>query len=73
MKDEAALRAKFDQFDADGDGSLRQTEFTALVRKLGLRLTDAKATSAFRALDAAGDGLIKFEDLSLWWFKYDRP
>ena len=73
MKDEAALRAKFEQFDAEDKGYLGQTEFTALVRRLGLNLTDAKAASAFLSLDVTGEGRVEFDALSKWWFKYDRP
>jgi Ca2+-binding EF-hand superfamily protein len=73
MKDEAALRAMFEQFDAQGSGFIGQKDFTALIKKLGLRLSDAKGERAFLALDADQDGRIQFEELSVWWFKYDRP
>lgn len=72
MRDEAALRAMFETFDADAKGYLDQSKFTALVRKLGLKLTDAKASNAFLALDAEGTGQVKFSEFSAWWFKYNR-
>jgi len=73
MKDEAALRAQFDKLDADGKGYIDQAQFTALVRKLGLRLTDAKAAKAFHTLDTKSNEHIQFDELSVWWLKYDRP
>jgi len=73
MKDERALREKFDQFAADANGHAGPDKFTTLVRKLGLKLTDAKAAKAFRSLDTEGEGHVSFEKFSARWFKYDRP
>ena len=72
MKSEADLRARFDQFDAEKNGYIDEAEFTALVRRLGLHLTDAKATKAFRSLDTEGEGRVDFEKLNAWWFKFER-
>jgi len=73
MKDEAAIRAKFEQFDAEGNGHIDEAKFTGLVRKLGLKMTDAKAAKAFRSLDSSGEGQVDFDGFCAWWFKYDRP
>ncbi len=73
MRDEAALRAMFEAFDPDGNGTLAETQFKNLVRKLGLKVTDTKASKAFLTLDAQGTGRVDFNDFKVWWFKYDRP
>jgi Ca2+-binding EF-hand superfamily protein len=73
MRDEAALRAKFEAFDTDGNGHIGQTQFKTLIRKLGLKLSETKATNAFLALDVKGTGRVEYADFSVWWFKYDRP
>lgn len=72
MTDEATLRARFEQFDATGSGLIGETEFIAIVRKLGLKISDAKASKAYRSLEANDDGRIRFEQLSTWWFRYER-
>lgn len=73
MRDEAALRADFEAIDADKNGFIGQTQFKALLRKLGLRLTETKATKAFLSLDVNGTGRVEFAEFSTWWFKYSRP
>jgi len=72
MNDDAALRAKFEQFDPHGSGLIGETEFIAIVRKLGLKISDAKASRAYLSLDSNDDGRIRFDQLRAWWFKYDR-
>lgn len=72
MKDETALRAKFDAADNDGNGTIGEPQFTALVRRLGLSLSDKKASKAFVGLDQNGTGQVDFAAFSAWWFKYDR-
>ncbi|MFG2698799.1 EF-hand domain-containing protein [Kitasatospora sp. NPDC048407] len=51
-----ALAALFDLADADQDGALRRSEFTALREALGNRPDHADA--AFDALDTDADGLV---------------
>jgi Ca2+-binding EF-hand superfamily protein len=72
MKDSDALRAKFEA-SANEKGCIDGARFPGLVRKLGLKLTDAKASNAFVALDVNGEDSVDFEAFSAWWFKYSRP
>jgi hypothetical protein len=51
-----ALGALFDLADADQDGALQRSEFTALRQALGNPADNADA--AFEALDADGDGRV---------------
>lgn len=55
-----ALAALFDLADADRDGALHRSEFTALRQALGNRAESAD--TAFDALDADRDGLITRDD-----------
>lgn len=73
MRDEAALRAKFEASDTDGNGTIGEAQFKGLVRKLGLPLSDKKASKAFAGLDTQGAGQVEFAAFSAWWFKYERP
>ena len=72
MKDNEALRAKFEA-SADERDCIDEARFIALVRKLGLKLTEKKAKKAFAGLDANQDDSVSFEAFSAWWFKYTRP
>lgn len=73
MKSEAALRERFDRFDADQNGAIDSSEFKNLIRSLGLSMTDTKAARAFLALDINQNGVIEYGEFHAWWTKYDRP
>ena len=39
-----------------------QEEFGAMIRELGISLSDEEMKEAFKELDVSGDGLIEFEE-----------
>jgi len=66
------LRSKFDEFDADRDGSISEAEFTVLVASLGVRFDAGQVYTAFMAIDVDGNGRIEFGEFRSWWMK-QRP
>lgn len=65
--DHSALQARFDGYDADGDGRIDLAEFGALLDTLGLGYDPAQVSSAFTSLDADRNGQIDFAEFSEWW------
>jgi len=65
---EAKRQAYFNKYDADGDGQLNLTEFTALVEaqfaKKGKPNAEAEAAKRFKRKDADGDGFISFDEFN---------
>ncbi|HEX4337093.1 MAG TPA: EF-hand domain-containing protein [Polyangiaceae bacterium] len=61
------LKGKFDQFDTDRNGSISESEFTALVAALGLTLSAGQIQIAFSAIDVNGNGRIDFGEFATWW------
>lgn len=57
------LRAIFDRFDMDHDGSLTQLELAALLRSLGLKPSGDQIHHLLDNMDANGNGLIEFDEL----------
>lgn len=65
--DNAALRARYQSYDRDGDGHIDFPEFSDLLDALGLGYEEAQARAAFDALDADHNGQIDFAEFSEWW------
>ena len=65
--DNAALRARFDGYDQNGDGQLELDEFGQLLDELGAGYEEAQVRAAFASLDADQNGSIDFEEFSGWW------
>jgi Ca2+-binding EF-hand superfamily protein len=63
------LRPRFDEFDSDGDGTIDEAEFTALVAALGVRFDAGQVYTAFMAIDIDGNGRIEFGEFESWWAK----
>ncbi|HVU05861.1 MAG TPA: EF-hand domain-containing protein [Polyangiaceae bacterium] len=63
------LRAQFDKFDTDGNGSIDEDEFAALVKSLGVSMTAEKVAVAFMAIDVDGNRNIEFGEFRAWWEK----
>ena len=71
MTDETTLRGDFGQFDADGNGSIDEQEFTALLEFLDIEFSSADGIKAtFAAVDTNGSGQIDFAEFRDWWLKY---
>lgn len=69
MSDDTDLHAQFNKFDADKNGHIDESEFSQLVRSLGVSLTPEKTAVAFLAIDVNGNGRIEFGEFSAWWRK----
>jgi Ca2+-binding EF-hand superfamily protein len=63
----AELREAFDTCDADSDGWIVGTEFSALLRSLDQELSIDECLLAFDLTDSDGDGSISFEEFMNWW------
>jgi Ca2+-binding EF-hand superfamily protein len=70
MSDEATLKAEFERFDTDANGTIDEAEFTALVQELSSGLTSDQAAVAFLAIDVNGNRRIEFGEFCAWWKKY---
>ena len=66
--DDAKRQAYFNKWDADGDGQLNSTEFTAMVSaqfdKKGKPNAEAEAEKRFGRKDADGDGFVSFDEFT---------
>jgi hypothetical protein len=60
------LRREFSKIDADGNGYVDEGELGALLRAVGVALTKEEAREAFAALDTAGDGRARLEEVGAW-------
>lgn len=67
MTEQATLKREFDRFDADKNGFIDRDEFAALVKSLGVELSEDKVGVAFRALDVNGNDRIEFNEFRVWW------
>jgi Ca2+-binding EF-hand superfamily protein len=65
--DNAALRARFNGYDQNGDGQLELAEFAQLLDELGAGYAEAQIRSAFTSLDADQNGSIDFDEFAGWW------
>lgn len=58
------LVAQFQESDRDGSGSIDEKEFTALLARLSLIVSDAEAGELVASIDTDGNGLIEFRELA---------
>jgi Ca2+-binding EF-hand superfamily protein len=70
MGDETDLKAQFDKFDADKSGYIDESEFSELVKSLGVNLSTEKIAVAFLAIDVNGNRRIEFGEFGAWWKKH---
>ncbi|KAI9207358.1 uncharacterized protein BJ171DRAFT_439634 [Polychytrium aggregatum] len=70
--DDTSGRALFQNFDADGKGSISADDFRKLVYSMGYYLSDAELQIAMAQLDADGDHVISLDEFLTWWRKDDR-
>jgi len=57
------LKAIFDRFDMDSDGSLTMLELAALLVTLGLKPSGDQVRALFARADSNGNGKVEFEEL----------
>jgi Ca2+-binding EF-hand superfamily protein len=61
------LKQSFDACDANADGWIVNSEFSALLRSLDQDMSEDECLLAFELTDADGDGSISFEEFMGWW------
>jgi len=62
-----ALRARFDRYDGDGNGSIDEAELSLLLDALGVGYSDVQVHATFTSLDGDSNGQIDFEEFCAWW------
>lgn len=58
------LTAQFALSDVDGSGALDESEFLALLQRMGLLSTDSDTVHATALVDTDGDGRVTFTELA---------
>jgi Ca2+-binding EF-hand superfamily protein len=66
------LQREFERFDTDENGKIDEDEFSSLLQKLGVRLSENMAHTAFMAIDVNGNGVIDFGEFCSWYEKRTR-
>ncbi|KAJ8600173.1 hypothetical protein CTAYLR_001943 [Chrysophaeum taylorii] len=61
----------FALFDTDGSGLINLEEFTAMLTKLNIKISDAKASKYFKLCDVDGSGEIDLEEFKVALFACD--
>ena len=61
--EEEMLRAKFNEFDLDGDGSITKKELKTVLRSMGCDMPEAEAEAMIQEADKNGDGVISFDGM----------
>ena len=61
------LRALFDKFDADGNGSIQVSELEALLAAAGAPVEREAVFAAVQAHDLNHDGVMSFDEFVAWW------
>ena len=58
-------RELFKRFDTNGNGTISYEEFKAMLPRLGIEMSAAKALKFFRTCDTDGSGAIEYVDRTL--------
>jgi calmodulin len=58
------LRAAFQVFDANGDGTISADEIKAVMREMGEQVTDEDMSLVLGDMDENGDGMIDYHEFS---------
>lgn len=66
-EEKARIKARFDEADKDGGGTLDAAELREVCADLGLILDDDELEAALAILDENGDGDISLEEFYDWW------
>jgi len=70
MFDENWVKERFDEFDLDRDGFISPSEFSALVRSLGIELGKTEVASVYSSIDIDQDLSISYLEFKKWWGKF---
>ena len=60
------IKGVFDQFDADGNGTLDREEFETFLKAIGKELSQDAINAAFATADADLNGVIDFKEFVDW-------
>jgi hypothetical protein len=63
----------FRELDADGSGSLNQTELWRLARQLGSAMTEEDIERAMVEMDPDRSGLVDLDEFRAWWAREPEP
>ena len=66
-EEKARIKARFEEADKDGGGTLDAAELKEVCADLGLILDDDELEAALAILDENGDGDISLEEFYDWW------
>jgi len=66
-KSNEEIRATFQHFDRDGNGTMDTDEFSALLTALGADPGPEELAAGLEALDSNRNGRIDFEEFAAWW------
>lgn len=61
------LSSLFEQFDANGDGLIDESEFEAMLARLGWASTAEVLSMEFAAIDGNEDGKVELQEFVDWW------
>ncbi|MGI9326155.1 MAG: EF-hand domain-containing protein [Pseudomonadales bacterium] len=61
------LKEFFTDCDANSDGLIQLTEFSALLKNIGSDVTEDECRIGFAELDSDRDGRIDFNEFVNWW------
>eukprot|EP00934_Nitzschia_sp_Nitz4_P003910 Nitzschia sp. Nitz4//scaffold32_size149145//59066//59968//NITZ4_002877-RA/size149145-augustus-gene-0.36-mRNA-1//1//CDS//3329548063//3900//frame0 len=67
IANETDLKAKWKQYDANGNDSLDVKELTVFIKESGIDMTRNEVASVFMALDKNFDDCISYEEFYYWW------
>jgi hypothetical protein len=71
IKSEEDLKAKWKEFDTNGDEHLDYKELIAFIEAAGVNMSRNEIAATFMALDRNFDDRIAFEEFYFWWGNTD--
>lgn len=67
IANEQDLKAKWEQYDVNGNGQMDVKEMTNFVKEANIDMTRNEIASTFLALDKNFDDTISYEEFYFWW------
>merc|ERR1712093_562859 len=66
------IKAAFDLFDTDGNGSISATELASILKKMGTEASESELKDMIHEIDVDGDGEIHFEEFLLLFSRHKK-
>ncbi|ELR14478.1 uncharacterized protein ACA1_192080 [Acanthamoeba castellanii str. Neff] len=66
------IKAAFDLFDTDGNGSISATELASILKKMGTEASESELKDMIHEIDVDGDGEIQFEEFLLLFSRHKK-